>query len=182
MFHWGKVIFVVHSWYLTVSQSNKSCPVCSISLDLEHPFVPNQSSIFRYFYFVNLSPDSLLIILLISFRIATCQLCLSSSTGLCQASWNVLGSVGPDVTADIRQVSCIQSTIVSSALSIDSFLGDIISLVWLLVLPNSSFLASIIQMSIPSHFCSSVLLPSPLLFVSSSSFSSGSSASLPSWV
>ena len=46
----------------------------------------------------------LLIILLISFRIAACQLCLSSSTGLFPVSWNVLGSVGPDVTADIRQV------------------------------------------------------------------------------
>ena len=34
---------------------------------------------------------------------------------------------GPDVTAEIRQVSWIQSSIVKSALSMDSFLGDNIS-------------------------------------------------------
>ena len=41
----------------------------------------------------------------------------------------VFGSVGADVTAEIRQVSCIQSSIVNSALSIDSFMGYIISFV-----------------------------------------------------
>ena len=135
---WGKVVCVINPWNLAVSQSNESCSVCSISFDFEHPFVPNQSPIFWYLHFVYFSPDPLLIILFISFLIAICQFCLSSSTGLCHASWNVLGSVGPDVTAEIRQVSFIQSSIVNSALSIDSFLGDIISFVWLLVIPNSS--------------------------------------------
>ena len=144
MCHWGRVVCVINSWNLAISQSNKSCPVCSSSLDFKYPLFPINlqfSGIFTLSIFLQ---TPLLIILFISFLIATCQLCLSSSTGLCQVSWNVLCSVGPHVTADIRQVSCIQSSIVSSALSIDSFLGDIISLVWLLVFPNSSFLAPII--------------------------------------
>ena len=91
--------------------------------------------------------------------------------------------IGPDVAAEIREVSCIQSSIVNSALSIDSFLCDTISFVWLLVLPNSSFLAPIISMSIPSFFCSSVLLPSPLFLVSCVSVSFiFSSVSFSSWV
>ena len=52
----------------------------------------------------------------------------------------VFGSVGPDATAEIRQVSCIQSSIVNSALSIHSFLGDIISFVCFWSFPILLFL------------------------------------------
>ena len=91
---------------------------------------------------------------------AICQLFLSSSTGLCQASWKVLGSVGPDVTAEIKQVSWIQSSKVKSALSMDSFVGDDISFVSLLVLPRVYSLAPIMLISIPNFLCVSVLFPS----------------------
>ena len=100
------------------------------------------------------------IILFISFLMAVCQLFLSTSTGLCQASWKVLGSFGPDVTAEIRQVSWIHSSKVKSALSMDSFVGDESDFVSLLVLPRVSSLAPIMLISIPNFFCVSVLFPS----------------------
>ena len=182
MCHWGKVVCVINPWNLAVSQSNKSCSVCSISFDFEHPFVPNQSPIFWYLHFVYFSPDSPVDQTL--YFLPDCNLpILSFFFNWAMPSFlNVLGSVGPDVTAEIRQVSCIQSSIVNSAHSIDSYLGDIISFVWLLVLPNSSFLDPIFSMSITSFFHSSVLLPSPLFLISSVSLSLISSVSLSSWV
>ena len=107
--------------------------------------------------------------LLISFLMAALQLSLSFSIGQCHASWNVLGSVGPDVTTDIRQVSWIQSSIFRSALSMDSFVGEDISLVSLQVFPSVSSLAPIMLMSMPNFFCVSALFLSLLDFPSSSS-------------
>ena len=115
------------------------------------------------------------IIFFISFLMAFCQFSLSSFTGLCHASGKVLGSFGPDVTAEIKQVSCIQSSIVRSALSMDSFVGDDNSFVSLLVFPSVSSLAPIMLISIPSLFCMSVLFPSSMdLSFRSSKYTSSS--------
>ena len=124
-----KVVCIVNSWNLAVSQCNLSCSICSISFDFEHPLVPNQSPVLWYFCSVCFSPDSPVdhapnfqfdgsspIISVILNWIVPCFL-------------KVLGSVGPDVSAEIKQVSSIQSSIVRYSLSMDSFLGDDFSLV-----------------------------------------------------
>ena len=116
-----QVVCVINSWNLAVSQCYQPCPVGPISLDSEYPLVSNKSSVVRYPLSVCLSPNSSI---LYSFLMAALQLSLSFSIGLCHASLNVLGSVCPDVTA---QVSWIQSSMVNSGLSMDSFLGENIS-------------------------------------------------------
>ena len=86
------------------SQCNQSCSVCSISFDLEHPLVPYKSPVFWYLCSVYFFQTPLLIMLLSTIFIEIRQFSFSSSTGLCHVSWNFFGSVGPDVTAEIRQV------------------------------------------------------------------------------
>ena len=105
MCYWCKVVCIVNSWNLAVSQRNQSCSLCSISFDFEHPLVPNQSPALWYFCSVcfsldtpvdhapNFLPDgSSPIVSLILNWVVPCLL-------------KCLGSVGPDVTAEIRHVS-----------------------------------------------------------------------------
>ena len=81
MCNWSKIVCVVNSWNLTVSQCYYSCTVSTISLDLEHPLISNKSSVDRYLLSICLFPNPLSIILLISFLMATLQLSLSFSIG-----------------------------------------------------------------------------------------------------
>ena len=105
MSNWCKIACVINSWNLAVSQCYQSCPVGPISLDFEYPHISNKSSVVRYPPFVCLSPNS-------SVYHASYFLPDGSSPSIsfffnwaCHASLNVLGSVGPDITAEIRQVS-----------------------------------------------------------------------------
>ena len=105
MSSWCNIVCVINSWNLAVSQCYQSCSVGPISLDFEYPLIYSKSSVVRYPLLSVFLQTSLFIILLISFLIVVLQFSRSYSIGLCHASWIVLGSVGPDVTAEIKQVS-----------------------------------------------------------------------------